>query len=129
MLCLLDGSFDKVSAVIKVCRNLAALTATTWQCLEYHTGLFIYHYVTQTTYVHFSPDMPRRFSEGICAAIDRCVDAWIVCRSMQCECDRAGIRVHLRWKTIRSSSEKCKVRKYSYHYYMLFNLIRANVIS
>ena len=45
VLAALTGSFDKVSAVIKVCRKMTVLTATTWQCREYHTGL---HAVRET---------------------------------------------------------------------------------
>ena len=113
-----------MSAVIRVCRNLAAFTATTWQCLELHTGWSIYS--TWHRSLTISSDMPRRFFEGICAAIHRCP------RSYKADClqiyDHAGICVYLRWKT-KEFFRKSKVRTYFYHSYVLFHLITANIIS
>ena len=70
------------------------------------------------------------FSEGICT-IHRCPRGHmrIVCRSMKCERDRAGISVYLRWINKEFFGKKVKLEhRYFYHSYVL-HLITANIIS
>ena len=65
---------------------------------------------------------------------------WIVCRSMQCERERAGICVHLHWKAKEFFGEMQVIRvmyrtnlemseHILTHSYVIFHLITANIIS